>query len=52
MMEGVDEDWMDFEEEEEGKQVLGASKFNANLYCNCVYLYWEGCVMYSISYLR
>ena len=24
MMEGVDEDWMDFEEEEEGKQVLGA----------------------------
>ena len=31
--------------------VLGASEITANLYCNCLYLYWEGCVIYSI-YLR
>ena len=32
-------------------QVMGASEITANLYCNCVYLYWEGCVVCSI-YLR
>ena len=31
--------------------VLGASEITANLYCNCVHLYWEGCVICSI-YLR
>ena len=31
--------------------ILGASKITANLYRNCVYLYWEGCVFCSI-YLR
>ena len=30
---------------------LGAPDITANLYCNCVYLYWEGCVICSI-YLR
>ena len=28
--------------------VLGASEITANLYCNCVDLYWEGCVICSI----
>ena len=28
---------------------LGASEVTANLYCNCVHLYWEGCVIYSID---
>ena len=31
--------------------ILGASHIAANLYCNYVYLYWEGCVICSI-YLR
>ena len=31
--------------------VLGASEITANLYCNFVYLYWEGCVICS-TYLR
>ena len=31
--------------------ILGASEVTANLYCNFVYLYWEGCVICSI-YLR
>ena len=31
--------------------ILGASEITANLCCNCVYLYWEGCVICSI-YLR
>ena len=26
-----------------------ASEITANLYCNCVYLYWEGCGVYSMS---
>ena len=30
---------------------LGASEITVNLYCNCVHLYWEDCVIYSI-YLR
>ena len=29
-------------------QVLGASEVTANLYCNCVHLHWEGCVIFSI----
>ena len=29
-------------------KVLGASEIIANLYCNCVHLYWECCVMLSI----
>ena len=33
------------------RYVLGASEITANLYCNCVYLYREGCVIFSI-YLR
>ena len=28
--------------------VLGASEITANLYCKCVYLYWEGCGICSI----
>ena len=32
-------------------KVLGASEINANLYYNCIQLYWEGCVICSI-YLR
>ena len=32
-------------------EVLGASEITANLYCKCVYLYWEGCLICSI-YLR
>ena len=31
--------------------LLGASEITANPYCNCVYLYWEGCVI-SSTYLR
>ena len=31
--------------------ILGASEITANLYCNCVHLYWEGCVICSL-YLR
>ena len=31
--------------------ILGASEITANLYCNCVYLYWKGCMICSI-YLR
>ena len=31
--------------------LLGASEITANLCCNYVYLYWEGCVIFSI-YLR
>ena len=27
---------------------LGASEITANLYCDCLYLYWEGCVICSI----
>ena len=30
---------------------LGASEVIANLYCNCVHLHWEGCVICSL-YLR
>ena len=30
---------------------LGASEITANLYYNCVHLYWEGCVFCS-TYLR
>ena len=33
------------------KTLLGALEITANLYCNCVQLYWEGCVISSI-YLR
>ena len=33
------------------KNTLGASENTANIYCNCVHLYWEGCVICSI-YLR
>ena len=29
------------------KHVLGASEITANLYCNCVDLYWESCVICS-----
>ena len=29
--------------------ILGASEITANLYCNCVHLYWEGCVICSID---
>ena len=36
---------------ENGRKVLGSSDITANLYSNWVYLYWEGCVIYSI-YLR
>ena len=32
-------------------KVQGASEITANLYCNCEYLYWEGCVICSV-YLR
>ena len=28
-------------------EILGASEITANLYCICVYLYWEGCVICS-----
>ena len=28
--------------------ILGASEINANIYCNCVHLYWEGCVISSL----
>ena len=28
--------------------ILGVSEVTANLYCNCVHLYWEGCVIFSI----
>ena len=35
----------------EKKIVLGASEITANLYCNFVYLYCEGCVI-CIIYLR
>ena len=28
--------------------ILGAPEITANLYCNFVYLYWEGCVICSI----
>ena len=28
--------------------LLGASEITANLYCNCVHLYWEGCVICSL----
>ena len=31
--------------------ILGDLEVTANLYCNFVYLYWEGCVICSI-YLR
>ena len=31
--------------------ILGASEITANLYCNCVHLYWEAWVICSI-YLR
>ena len=31
--------------------LIGASEITANLYCNCVHLYLEGCVICSI-YLR
>ena len=31
--------------------IQGASEITANLYGNCVHLYWEGCVIFSI-YLR
>ena len=34
-----------------GEYLLGASKVTANLYCNCVHLYWEGCLIWSM-YLR
>ena len=27
---------------------MGASEITANPYCNCVYLYWEGCAICSI----
>jgi len=33
------------------EDILGASDITANLYCYCVYLYWEGSVIFSI-YLR
>ena len=29
-------------------EILGASEITANLYCNCVHLRWEGCVICSI----
>ena len=29
-------------------EVLGVSEITANLYCNCVHLYWEGCAIISI----
>ena len=29
-------------------EILGALEVTANLYCNCVHLYWEGCVIFSI----
>ena len=29
--------------------ILGASEFTANLYCNCVHLYWEGWVQYIFA---
>ena len=28
-------------------EVLGVSEITANLYCNCVHLYWEGCAIIS-----
>ena len=31
--------------------IMGAIEITANLYCNCLFLYWEGCVICSI-YLR
>ena len=31
--------------------ILGASEITADLYCNCVHLYWEGCVICSIELL-
>ena len=31
--------------------VMVASEITANVYCNCVHIYWEGCVICSI-YLR
>ena len=31
--------------------ILGVSEITTNLYCNCVHMYWEGCVICSI-YLR
>ena len=34
-----------------GITLLGASEITANLYWNCVHLYWEGCVICSM-YLR
>ena len=33
---------------EKKSKLLGASEVTANLYCNCVRLYWEGCVIFSI----
>ena len=30
------------------RYILGASEITANLHCNCVDLYWEGCVICSI----
>ena len=32
-------------------EILGALEVTANLYCNCVHLYWEGCVIFSIYLL-
>ena len=29
--------------------IMGASEITANLYCNCVHLFWEGCVKYIIA---
>ena len=28
--------------------ILGAPEITANIYFNCLYLYWEGCVICSI----
>ena len=28
--------------------LLGASEITAHLYCNCVYLYWKGFVIFSL----
>ena len=31
--------------------LLGVSEVTANLYCKCVYLYWEGCVyIFAVIY--
>ena len=30
--------------------ILGASEITAKVYCNCVHLYWGGCVICHIPY--